>query len=140
MKLMKYVENASRTDGTRAIKVGGDRPDINLGGMGEMEDYEIANASAMGHVLVEADDGGIGDMSIKDLEKRASKMGVTFDEDAKKDDMVSVLRQRLASGPEDPAEAANAALVGGTTVGASGGPTGVATGGGPATPTGGSAT
>jgi hypothetical protein len=41
-----------------AIAVGDDRPTIYLGGSGEMSDREIANAIAMGHVLLEVDDSG----------------------------------------------------------------------------------
>jgi hypothetical protein len=129
---MKYVENANPNDGTTAIAVGDDRPTIQLGGMGEMTEHEIRNASAMGHVLVDVDDGGLSKMTVKELDAKAEKLGVALDEDASKDDKIAALRQRLASGPEDPAEAANWAAIGGTTVGVSGGPTGVSTGGAPA--------
>jgi hypothetical protein len=135
MRLMRYEENASPNDGTRVIQVGDNRPDINMGGMGEMTEQEIAAANAMGHVLVEVNDGGLSGLSVKKLDERAEELGVTFEPDANKDEKVSALRARLASGPEDPAEAANTALAGATTVGASGGPTGTPTGGGSSTVT-----
>jgi hypothetical protein len=143
MRLMRYVENASPIDGTTAIVVGDDRPTIQLGGAGEMTDHEISNALAMGHVLEEVDDGGLSKMTVKELDARATKLGLETSEDDSKADKVSALRERLASGPEDPAEVAvggtPAAAVGGTGTGASGGPTGTSTGGAAST-TGGTTT
>lgn len=135
MKLVKYVGNATSHDQTGAISFNSkDRPDIQMGGMGEMTDEEIAALAPMGIVLEVVDDGGLSGMTVKDLDKRAEKLGVELDEGASKDEKVSALRAHLASNPSSqvPGEEGQAA-VGGTTVGASGGPTGTSTGGGPAT-------
>lgn len=134
MKLVKYVGNASGHDRTGAIHFDSkERPDIQMGGMGEMTDEEIAALAPMGIVLEVVDDGGLEGMSVKDLEKRAEKLGVELDADSNKTEKVSVLRNHLASNPTAlaPGEEDRAA-VGGTTTGASGGPTGTSTGGGPA--------
>lgn len=106
MRLMKYVGNASSVDATAAIAVGDGRPTIYLGGMGEMADHEIANANAMGHILVEVDDGGLSKMKVESLDAKASKLGVQFEEDDGRDEKISKLRERLAAGPEDMSELA----------------------------------
>lgn len=139
LKLMRYVGNASRTDETRAISVGEDRPTIQMGGSGLMTDHEIHNAVSMGHVLTEVEDD-VGSMDAKALEKHAAKLDLDVDEGAKKEELVEAVRAYQASGTES----ADAYAIGGTAVGASGGPTGTSTGGGPGpaatTTTGGPAT
>jgi hypothetical protein len=134
MRLMKYVENASPSDGNVAIVVGDDRPTIYLGGSGEMSDREIASAVAMGYVLTEVEDS-VSKLKIADLDDKIEELGLDVEEDAGKEEKLAALRTRLAAGPEDPSEMAiggggpSQAAVGGTGTGVSGGPTGTSTGG-----------
>lgn len=121
MRFMKYVENASRNDATTAIAVGDGRPTIKIGGSGEMTEREITAALAMGHILVDTDDGGLSKMTVAQLDTKAEKLGVELGSDDDKDAKASKLRTRLADGPENTAEAAQFGG-GGTSVTASPGP------------------
>jgi hypothetical protein len=128
MQLMQYVENATSHDATGAITFNDDRPTVQLGGVGEFTDEEVARLSGMGMVLQQVDDGGLSDMTVEDLKKRAKKEDVELDKDDGKDDIVSKLRVALANSGERQA----AMAIGGTGIAASGGPTGTPVGGGPA--------
>jgi hypothetical protein len=128
MQLMQYVENAIAHDATGAITFPDDRPDVQLGGIGEFTDEEVAALSGMGMVLHQVDDGGLSDMTVEELKKLAKKKDVVVEKDDGKDAIVSKLRTALA----DSGEQRSAMAIGGTGVGVSGGPTGTPVGGGPA--------
>lgn len=119
MKLMRYTGNASVHDATGAIELpetdeAPARPTVQMRAIGEFTDREVAVLSQMGYVLEAVDDGGLDDMSVKDLESRAKKEGIELGDASKKDEIVSVMRQALANSGEEQAGQA----MGGTFTGA----------------------
>ena len=131
LRLVKYAGNADGS-ATGAVTFSDDRPNLQMGGVGEVTHKEFLTLAARGLVLEPVDDGGLADKTVKELNQLAEKRGVQISDDAKKPELVSALRADLAkSGGASPEPVAT----GGTMTGAGGGPTGTPTGTGSAGPT-----
>lgn len=122
MKLVKYIGNADGSSTSR-LDFRDDRPVLELGGMGEVTDEESAMLASRGIILEVVDDGGLDGLKVKQLQDMAAERGVDVEGLDKKDDLVSALRQNLATAPSSP----EPVVAGGTSEGVATGNTGTST-------------
>lgn len=144
MPLVKYVRNADPNSGTALINNLKDRPDIPIGGEGELTTDEINVLQNAGLVLeVVGDD--LDDLSRPDLDDRLTAAGLEPKDYKNKEEAVAALRSTGASGAPDvdelppaatPGAGGPAVTGGGAPAGPGGAASGTAAGGGPATPPG----
>ena len=81
LRLVKYAGNADGS-ATGAVTFSDDRPNLQMGGVGEVTHKEFLTLAARGLVLEPVDDGGLADKTVKELNQLAEKRGVQVSDDA----------------------------------------------------------
>jgi hypothetical protein len=146
MPLVKYVRNADPNSGTAVITGLEDRPDIPIGGEGELTQDEFHTLTSAGLILeVVGDD--LEDLGRSELDDRLTAAGLDPKDYKNKQEAVDALRDVGSAGTPSSEELPPSATTGpggvaggGAPAGPGGAAGGTAAGGGPATPTGGTTT
>lgn len=97
MPLVKYTQNADPRKVTAVVRLGKDRPTLEIGGYAEVTDAEVAKLSSYGVVLEVVQDG-LDDKNLTELKKDAELLGVDSSGLAK-EDLVTTLRDTIVVDP-----------------------------------------